>query len=208
MKKRFFKVIVGLLALGAISLGNASAQSLSNLFNSSTVQDVVDQVTDNFTTLSKTDMAGEWKYNGFASSFESDNLLNQAGGAVVSSQIDAKMDAMGAKIGMNSSTLSFTFTSGDDFSATILSKSLSGTYTLDGSTKEVVLSIKASTINLTSLNAQVSKSGDTLYLYFQADKLLELLTSVAGSSSVSSLSTISTLMSSYDGLLLGFELVQ
>ncbi|MFI3298493.1 MAG: DUF4923 family protein [Rikenellaceae bacterium] len=208
MKKRFFKVIVCLLALGAISLGNASAQSLSNLFNSSTVQDVVDQVTDNFTTLSKTDMAGEWKYNGFASSFESDNLLNQAGGAVVSSQIDAKMDAMGAKIGMNSSTLSFTFTSGDDFSATILSKSLSGTYTLDGSTKEVVLSIKASSINLTSLNAQVSKSGDTLYLYFQADKLLELLTKVAGSSSVSSLSTISTLMSSYDGLLLGFELVQ
>lgn len=204
MKKRV-KIILTALCLIASTTLTSKAQSLFDLVSSSTVQDVVSSVISDIIPVTSSQISGTWSYSGSACSFESDNLLSQAGGAVAASTINTKLTAIYSKLGLSSSKLNYTFSTDGNFSNSILGQSLSGTYTLDDDA--ITLSYKAvSTIDMFSISGKVAVSGSSLYLYFEASKLLELLSKVT--SSVASLNTITSLADSYDGLLLGFELTK
>ena len=71
------------LALCSIFLFGSAAQaqlSLGDLFNSSTVNKVVNAITNNDANLTVADLAGTWRYSAPACKFESDDLLKAAGG--------------------------------------------------------------------------------------------------------------------------------
>lgn len=174
------------------------AQSLKDLFSKENVEKVVSTVTGKSTAS----MEGTWVFSGSAVEFESDNLLQKAGGAVAASAVESKLDEQLEKLGIKEGEMSFTFNADSTFNAKIGSKSLSGTYSYDDSTQNVGLKLS----KLVNLSAQVSCTSSEMDLLFNADKLLSLITAISSKSSNSVLQTISSLAGSYDGMRLGLAL--
>lgn len=194
------KVILGHIVFVAALLmaSNSQAQSLKSLLSKDNIEKVVSTVTGTSTTTS---IEGTWTYSGAAIEFESDNLLTKAGGTVASSTIESKLNDLLAKVGVEEGSTSYTFNSDGSFTNTVKSKTLSGTYTYDSSTEKVSLKYA----KLVTVSANVSCTSSTLDLLFDADKLLDVL-KLFSSSSNSTLQSISSLASSYDGLMIGFSL--
>lgn len=184
----------------------ASAQSLKDLLkkatNNETIKNVVETVTG--TTL-PVDVKGTWTYSGTAVKFESDDLLKSTAATVAASQVEDKLDEYVSKIGIKAGTFSFTFNEDNTFVATVLGKKFNGTYTLSDDYKTMSLQF-GKAIGLKPFTAAVSATSSQLNLLFQADKLLELLEKLTASSNNSTLKTVSTIASQYDGMQLGLEL--
>ena len=68
----FWHIFVAALLMAS----NSQAQSLKDLFNKENIEKVVNSVTGKSTAS----MEGTWVYTGSAIEFESDNLLQKAGG--------------------------------------------------------------------------------------------------------------------------------
>ncbi|MFI3240200.1 MAG: DUF4923 family protein, partial [Bacteroidales bacterium] len=99
--------------------------------------------------------------------------------------------------------------SDNSFSCTCSSKSISGTYELNSDGDQITLNFAAiSSINLGSIDAKISLSSSNLLILFDADKLLEIISTVSSATDNSSLQTINSLLSNYDGVQLGFDLAK
>ena len=190
----FWQLFVAALLL----TGNSHAQSIKDLFNKENIEKAVNAVTGKSTA----DMTGTWSYTGSAIEFESDNLLQKAGGSLASSAVEKKLDEQLAKIGIKPGQLTFTFDADSTFTATVGSKPLNGTYSYDASTQKVNLKF----VKLIGLNAKVNCTSSSMDLLFNADKLLQLLTYLSSKSNNSTLQTIGSLAESYDGMLVGLGL--
>ena len=199
MKKSFiFKVALMAMFLFATTM-QADAQSISSIL-SSVVKSVVG---DKATTA--TSIVGTWKYSKPECLFESDNLLLQAGGETAATKVETKLSTIYKLTKMNS--ISFTFNSDNTFSYVYGKKTFSGTYTFDSTNKTVTLT--GSTLS-TNVTAYVTVTGSTMTLTFDADKLMSVMKTIsnAASSLNTTASLINTLMGSYDGMRLGFELTK
>ena len=188
------------LLLAALFTSQATkAQSLKDLFNSSTVETIVSAVTGSSTSTS---LEGTWTYTGAAVDFESDNLLTKAGGTVAASTIESSLDTQLEKLGITDGSLTFTFASDSTFTTKLSSKTVSGTYSYDTSAEQVSLKFA----KVATVKAYVNLTSSSLDLLFDADKLLTVISAIASKTNNSTLSTISSLADSYDGVQLGFAL--
>ena len=97
----FWQLFVAALLLTS----NSHAQSIKDLFNKENIEKAVNAVTGKSTA----DMTGTWSYTGSAIEFESDNLLQKAGGAVAATAAEKKLDEQLAKVGIKAGQMSFTF---------------------------------------------------------------------------------------------------
>ncbi len=189
----------------------ASAFSLKDVVNSDNVATAVTTAVTaatGGTTVSASTLTGTWAYSAPAVKLESDNALTEAAGSLATSTIESKLSSAYTKAGITSGKFSFTFSEDLTFSCTTGSKTLSGQYAIneDGTIK---LTFKAvGTINLGSVDVEAEISTSSLKLLFNADKLLEIVSSVSTSSSNTSLQTLNTFLSKYDGVLIGFELTK
>ena len=95
----FWQLFVAALLL----TGNSHAQSIKDLFNKENIEKAVNAVTGKSTA----DMTGTWSYTGSAIEFESDNLLQKAGGAVAATAAEKKLDEQLAKVGIKAGQMSF-----------------------------------------------------------------------------------------------------
>jgi hypothetical protein len=198
MKKNMILKMMMAMMLVATSV-NADAQDLKSIL-SGVVKTVVG---DKATTASS--IVGTWKYKQPECTFESDNLLTQAGGEAAATQVETKLANVYKTLKLTS--ISYTFNEDNTYSYTLGSKTFSGTYTFDSDNKTVTMT--GSTLG-TSLTAYVTTTGSTMTLTFDAKKLLTVLktmTSLAASAN-STASLINTLAGSYDGMRLGFELTK
>lgn len=194
------RTLSGLLLVAAALLcaTDAQAQSLKDLFNKENIEKVVNAVTDKNTAS----MEGTWTYTGSALAFESDNLLQQAGGAVAASAVEKKLDDFLQRIGIQSGQMSFTFAADSTFQTTIKGKTMKGTYSYDQSTKKAQLKFS----KLLNINTTVNCTSQQMELLFPSDRLLDLLTFLANKSNNATLQSIGSLAESYDGMMLGFTL--
>lgn len=194
------RTLSGLLLVAAALLcaTDAQAQSLKDLFNKENIEEVVNAVTDKNTAS----MEGTWTYTGSALAFESDNLLQQAGGAVAASAVEKKLDDFLQRIGILSGQMSFTFAADSTFQTTIKGKTMKGTYSYDQSTKKAQLKFS----KLLNINTTVNCTSQQMELLFPSDRLLDLLTFLASKSNNATLQSIGSLAESYDGMMLGFTL--
>jgi hypothetical protein len=193
MKQLFKTVMVALCAI--LFTSQAQAQStLQNLLGK-----VVSSVTGSSTTV---DLTGTWTYTGSAVEFESTNLLKQAGGTVASSALQKKLDTQLSKVGIKSGKVTFTFNSDNTFTSTVGSRTFSGTYSYDSSSKALTLTYAG----LASYTATVNYSTTQMELLFDSSKMLSIVSALGSSSSNSTLSTISSLAGSYDGMKTGLTL--
>ncbi|WP_294593893.1 DUF4923 family protein [uncultured Bacteroides sp.] len=193
------KFIFWQLFIAALLMTNPSqAQSLKDLFNKENIEKAVNSVTGK----GKVEMTGTWSYKGSAIEFESDNLLQKAGGTVAATAAEKKLDEQLSKIGIKAGQMSFTFNADSTFSAKVGQKTMKGSYSYNASTHKVNLKFA----KLIGMNAKVNSTSSTMDLLFESDKLLKLITFLSSKTSNATLKTIGTLADSYDGMMLGFSL--
>ncbi len=177
----------------------SQAQSLSDLLNLGNLSKVVNAVTG---TNTSADISGTWKYSGSAVEFKSDDLLKKAGGAVAASAAESKLNDQFSKLGIKPGQMSFTFNTDSTFTSTVGTRNMSGTYKYDKSTQKLQLTY----LYLLNMTASVNCTSTSLEMLFEADKLLKIIAFLASKSSSTTTKTIGTLASSYDGMLVGFEM--
>lgn len=199
--------LVGLNSCGGSMLGSAAG---SNLLASGaqTGGNLLSSVIGNFlnknTTFTRANLVGTWNYQGPDCKFESENFLKQAGGEIAATTVENKLDEIFSKFGIKAGTCSFTFNEDGSYTANIGGHALNGTYTFDEATSKLTL---VALFGLTKTEATVTHSSYTnISLLYDADKLVNLLTTLSAFSGSSAVSSITSLLSSYDGVKIGFEL--
>lgn len=196
MKRIYY---VALIITSLMITTNSNAQSLKDLLTKDNIEKVVSTVTGKSTT---TDITGTWQYTGSAISFESDNLLQKAGGAAAAGVAEEKLNEQLEKLGIKKGQMSFTFSADSTFTVQVGSRKLPGTYTFDNANQKINLKFA----KLLGINATLKATSSSMDLLFNSDKLLKIIVYISGKSSNSTLKTISSLAESYDGMMLGFSL--
>lgn len=193
----FFKTAVLCITVGYFSIFQSQAQSNSK----STFNNLLNKVVESRTGT--IDITGRWTYQGAACSFESSNILKQAGGAVAANQLEKQFDEYLTKMGIREGAGEFTFNVDSTYAAILGKTKLNGDYTLDESNKTITLTYLR---GVAKINASVVKSGNRLQLLFDADSLLRFLKIVSATTNNSTLKAVTAITDQYDGVLLGFDL--
>lgn len=150
------------------------------------------------------DIVGSWNYSSPAVSFQSDNALKKIGGAGAATAIENKLAPYYKTIGLTNTTL--TVDADHNFTMKLGVAQLKGTIEKaeDGG---LVFAFNAfGKINLGKVSAHATKAGSTLNLTFDATKLIQILTKVAGVLNNTTLKAVTDLVNSYDGIYIGFKL--
>lgn len=153
--------------------------------------------------LTEMALQGNWSYQGPGVKLASDNLLAEAGGAAAAGTIKSKLATAYNLVGIREGACSFNFASDNTFTATMGSRTLSGTYEFDSSTHAVTLHFSTGTFNLGTISGFAYISGTNLDLVFSVDKLVGMITTLGAK--ISSLATVTALLKSYDSVMIGFE---
>lgn len=202
MKKKSF--ILAAICLLFVS-NNMYGQSLKDILNSAAVKDAVSSVAGK-KELTAENLQGSWTFEKSACELKTGNILKGAGGSVISSQVEKKIDDLCAKAGIKEGKFSYTFNPDSTFTSELgKGKPMNGTYSFDAETQTLSMQFGKS-LKLTNFDAKVTKVGDNINLLFNADKLLKLISTVSATSENSTLKLANQIATQYDGMLLGFEL--
>lgn len=178
---------------------NASAQEKVQSKN------MFQQVWSVFTnsSISGKDLIGDWGYKGTACTFETENLLKKAGGALVATQVEKSFNEYCTKIGIKEGKSDFTFSEDSTYSAKLGLLKLSGKYKLDEENKVVTMTYLR---GLGKMTANVHRSGSGLKLMFDADSFLKMMKTLSMFTKNNSVEVLAAMADLYDGMLLGFDL--
>ena len=177
----FWQILIAALLMAP----DSQAQSLKDLLNKENIEKAVNAITGKNTAS----MEGTWTYTGPAIEFESDNLLQKAGGSVAANAAENKLKEQLARVGIKEGQMSFTFNADSTFTAKVGAKSIKGTYSYDASTQNTSLKF----MKLIPLNAKINCTSANMDLLFNSDKLLKLITLISSKSNNSTLKTIGSL---------------
>lgn len=211
MKKTFLSLAVALTGCFALSgcgtLGTpgagqgATIGGNQSIMNGSNTMSVIGNLISTFAggiLTNQSSIVGTWTYSKPCVQFESQNLLTQAGGSVAASNMEGRLNGIYSALGIKPGSTKFTFNKNGNMSYTIGGRTMTGTYTFNSANKTITITTKTGM----QITAYVSVAINQLGLTFDTTKLLQL---VGGASSLSSsLSTISSLASSFNGMKMGF----
>ena len=211
MKKSIIKIAL-VAACALIMPATANAQ-LSDLFNkaktlfsgssstTSAITNVVGDLLGN-SKVTAQKLEGTWSYTQPCIAFESENTLNKIGGSVASSKIESKLKTGLEKAGIKEGQVAITFKSDKTFQITTGKRTISGTYQVEGSDLQLTFKTTKKTIK-----TNVKLSLGTLQIAMNADKMLQIVNTIATKASAysSNMKTVSTLLSQYKGMYLGLK---
>lgn len=172
---------------GSSSTGNAVSKVLGTLLGT--------------TAVKQESLVGTWSYTQPCVNFESESVISNIGGSVASSKIQEKMSKALTKAGIKPGKVVLTFNSDNSFSITVGKRTTTGTYAVSGA--DLTLTFSSGK----SVKANVKLALGTLQISFKADKLLEVVNTIATKASAysSQIASISSLLSQYKGMYLGLE---
>lgn len=179
--------------LGKGTSGSSTSETIGNLlegvFSSS--------------NITVQDMQGSWTANGPAVAFQGDNFLKQAGGKAAGAALETKLKPYYTKYGLTGANLVIDETG--NFELKIKKLTLKGTVieTEEKGVFEFQFSVVGK-INLGKVKTYVQKTSGSMDVMFDATKLISIVDAVAKYSNISVAKTLSSLLSSYDGLCVGF----
>lgn len=211
MKKSIIKIaLVATAAFLMPSTMNAQFADLlnkaKNLFGgssstTSTITNVVGNLLGN-TKISAQKLEGTWSYTQPCIAFESESTLNNIGGSVASAKIEEKLKAGLDKAGIKEGQMSITFNADKTFYISTGKRQISGTYEVEGSDLSLTFKTTKKTIK-----TNVKLSLGTLQIAMNADKMLQIVNTIATKASAysSSMKTVSTLLSQYKSMYLGLK---
>lgn len=211
MKKSIIKI--ALVAACALIMPVTANAQLSDLFNkaktlfsgssstTSAITNVVGDLLGN-SKVTAQKLEGTWSYTQPCIAFESENTLNKIGGSVASSKIESKLKTGLEKAGIKEGQVAITFKSDKTFQITTGKKTISGTYQVEGSDLQLTFKTTKKTIK-----TNVKLSLGTLQIAMNADKMLQIVNTIATKASAysSNMKTVSTLLSQYKGMYLGLK---
>lgn len=154
-------------------------------------------------SISGKDLIGDWGYKSTTCTFETENLLKKAGGAVVATQVEKSFNEYCTKIGIKKGKSDFIFNEDSTYSAKLGLLKFSGKYRLDEERKAVSMSYLR---GLGSMTANVHRSGSGLKLMFDADGFLNMMKTLSMFTKNNSVEVLAAMADLYDGMLLGFDL--
>lgn len=202
--KTFAAIVAASLTLASCGLGTTGTTTTDN--NSSIQQvggDILGTILGSLLggTTSQQSLIGTWTYYGPKVVFESENILSQLGGQVVSSNLEQKLGTQLSKMGFSAGKSTLVLNNDGSCTLTLGKRALTGTYAYDNSTNKLTLT---SVLGVGQMTCTVSVQGNQLYMLFDADKLLSVATSLSSKST----STLSSLLQSYTGLKLGWAMTK
>ena len=211
MKKNMIKLaLVAMVAFIAPTTMNAQLNEILGKAkevisgSSSTAGTVTDVIGDllGSSKITEKNLSGTWVYTQPCIAFESENVLSNIGGSVASSKVEEKLKKALEKAGIKSGKVTITFNTDKTFAMKVSKKSLSGTYEIDGS--NVILNFTSPARSIKT-NAKISLG--TLQLAMNADKMLEIVNTIATKASAysSQMATVSSVLSQYNGMYLGMK---
>ncbi len=155
--------------------------------------------------LTLQDLVGEYKSEGPAITFKSDNFLQKAGGIAGASALETKLQPYYDKYGLTG--MPMTIDGDGNFTMTIKGIKLSGTVEPKSEKGEFTFHVKiAGKMQIGQFTAYIEKSGQDLKLMFDAKKLKDLISTVGKMSGMSIAKTMTSLLDSYDGANIGFKM--
>jgi hypothetical protein len=180
-----------------LSQGTKGSNITSGLDASSLLTGLVGTLATN---TSESSLVGTWVYKEPSIQFESENFLAKAGGSVASTAIVQKLEPYYKSVGITPGKFQFVFNKDKSCSYTMSGKTFKGTYSFDKSKNMVT--ITGTLITFPSF--YVTVSGNSLAMTFDATKLLSLAQGLASNSQNSTISGLSSLTSSFNGMKAGF----
>lgn len=150
------------------------------------------------------DLEGTWSYVSPAVSFQSDNALQNIGGAAAATALESELEPHYRRLGFNRTSL--VVDADHNFTLKLGLVQLKGKVEKDEADHLVFNFNAFGRVNLGKATANATKAGDTLNLTFDASRLINILNKVAGAVNNTALSSLSTLLNSYDGVYMGFKL--
>lgn len=216
------KKIILPLAFALLTGASASAFDLSGLLggksddseqssegSGSSILDALGGFVQNVTANNKfsvDDLVGTWEYSSPAVTFQSDDALKKIGGAGAAGVVESKLEPYYSQFGLNQVVL--TVESDHTFTMKLRFAQLKGSIEKnDEGMLEFTFSAFGK-VKLGTVKACATKSMNMLNITFDAQRLIAILDKVASVAKVSTLSTLSQLLTSYDGIYIGFKLKQ
>lgn len=154
-------------------------------------------------TTTKNSVIGTWTYSKPKIAFESQNILAQIGSSVASSKIESTLEKQLSKLGFQAGKTSITFNSDGSCALVRNGKSFPGTYTYDTSSRIMTIT---GAFGVATIKPTVSVMVNELYMMFDADKLMNVMNTLASATSYTS--TLSSLLGNYNGLKLGLTMTK
>ena len=153
--------------------------------------------------VTASDLQGTWTYRKADCVFETQNLRLKAGGEMAAAKIESQLESQLGKVGITPGACSFTFNSDGTYVATIGQYNLTGNYTLNTKSNTLTMTYLA---GIGRISPKVVKTGASISLLFEGDKLLSMVQKVGKLTSNSTVNSLSSLINSYDGMLVGMQL--
>ena len=198
--KHFTKCVVLSVCFAVMGVMTANAQGLKDLLGGK-LGDAVGDIVGGLTKQG-IDVTGTWVMSGSSCQFESDNLLKKAGGAVMADKLSDELDKLLEKIGIDKGDFSYTFNSDSTFTSKSKLGNKKGSYSVNAEESTLTLKYIGGLMKST---CTVKTSADEIQMLYDADKLKELITNIAGKSNINALELLGSLMEQYDGCMLGFK---
>ena len=180
---------------------DATAAALGGLLGGQTGTNVLGTILGSLlgNTTNQKSLVGTWTYSGPKLVFESENILSQVGGQVLSSNLEQKLGTYLEKMGFKAGKSTLTLNSDGSCSLALGTRTLPGTYTYDASSNKMTLT---GVLGVGQMTCTVSVQSGQLYMLFDADKLLNIATNLGSKGS----STLGSVLNSYSGLKLGWAM--
>lgn len=186
--------------ISAIGGGTSSSESST----SSAAGNIISSLTTIFNSskvASKNQLVGTWTYTEPAVVFSSSNVLKNIGGKVASQTIENKLQSQFEKVGIKKGTMKMTFDNDGNFTQTVGSKTMTGTYKVSG--KSVTLTYQG---GVQQFVGTTQLDGSDLLIVMDASKLLKYANTLGSLTGNSALKTAGSLLSSMDGMEVGLKL--
>lgn len=182
-------------------LGTSSASTSSSSSSTGGLLSALTSVFDISKIAKKNDIVGTWTYTEPAVVFSSDNALKNIGGKVASQTIENKLQSQFEKVGIKKGTMKMTFDNDGNFTQTVGSKTMTGTYKVSG--KSVTLTYQG---GVQQFVGTTQLDGSDLLIVMDASKLLKYANTLGSLTGNSALKTAGSLLSSMDGMEVGLKL--
>lgn len=152
------------------------------------------------------DLQGTWAYQSPAVSFKSDQALNKIGGTAASAALENKMAPYYTRLGLN--TLVLTMDADGNFEMKIKTITLKGVAVKDSDSGALTFNFNAfGKTNIGKIAAEAQKSATgVLTLTFDVSRVIAIVDKIASVANLQSVSTLSSLLKSYDGIYAGAKL--
>lgn len=204
LKSAFFASVMMMCCNNAVAFDfNSILNGIGEAVEDGTITDMLEGV---FSTsdFEVEDLSGEWTSTGSAVTFQSENLLNKAGGIAAASTIEGKLNPYFEKYGLTGAV--FTFESDGSFTLQVKKITLQGVVTKAEDGNFIFTFNAMGKLKIGEIKTYVQKTSSSMDVMFDASKLQKLMSSIASLTNNSMAQTASSLLNSYEGICVGFEL--